>query len=289
MEERYGWLAKAGVRHVREYDALGKDEIARRHGVSPAKLDELRVPWRMGSIVIVVDELNDLMMVAQKEVEASITRLAQKSRAVGIHVVLATQRPSVDVITGVIKSNLPARIAFQVTSKVDSRTILDMGGAEKLLGQGDMLFLPPGRGAPIRAKGAYVSDEELESIVGFLAREAEPEFLDELARCAPKKGRAPHDAARPSETDADEDASRDEVYDAAVRVVLAEGRGSVSLLQRKLEIGYGRAARFMDMMEEDGIVGPANGSKPRDVRTTLEKWETARRAREQNESGTAAG
>ncbi|HZV01737.1 MAG TPA: DNA translocase FtsK [Planctomycetota bacterium] len=256
MEERYGILAREGVRHIRDYNALGKGHL----------------PY----VVVVVDELNDLMMVAQKEVEASITRLAQKSRAVGIHVILATQRPSVDVITGVIKSNLPARVAFQVTSKVDSRTILDMCGAEKLLGQGDMLFLPPGRGAPIRAKGAFVADDELDGVVEFLASKASPEFSEELAKVEVEKknmraaARAAVDAAS---NDDPEDAKRDSVYEDAVRVVLTMGKGSVSLLQRKLEIGYGRAARYIDMMAEDAILGPANGSKPREIRTTLEKFE----------------
>jgi S-DNA-T family DNA segregation ATPase FtsK/SpoIIIE len=256
MEERYGILAREGVRHIRDYNALGKGHL----------------PY----VVVVVDELNDLMMVAQKEVEASITRLAQKSRAVGIHVILATQRPSVDVITGVIKSNLPARIAFQVTSKVDSRTILDMCGAEKLLGQGDMLFLPPGRGAPIRAKGAFVADDELDGVVEFLASKASPEFSEELAKVEVEKKNmraAARAAAEASSNDDPEDAKRDSVYEDAVRVVLTMGKGSVSLLQRKLEIGYGRAARYIDMMAEDAILGPANGSKPREIRTTLEKFE----------------
>ncbi len=181
-----------------------------------------------------------------------------------------------DVITGVIKSNLPARIAFQVTSKVDSRTILDMCGAEKLLGQGDMLFLPPGRGAPIRAKGAFVSDDELDGVVEFLASKASPEFSEELAKVENEKKNmraAARAAVEATSNDNPEDAKRDSVYEDAVRVVLLAQRGSVSLLQRKLEIGYGRAARYIDMMAEDSILGPANGSKPREIRTTLEKWE----------------
>ncbi|MBI3725289.1 DNA translocase FtsK 4TM domain-containing protein [bacterium] len=282
MEDRYNWLAKAGVRHIREYNGLGKDELAKRHRCSVAELEQRKIAWHLPYVVLVVDELNDLMMVAQKEVEASITRLAQKSRAVGIHVILATQRPSVDVITGVIKSNLPARIAFQVTSKVDSRTILDMCGAEKLLGMGDMLFLPPGRGAPIRAKGAFASDEELERIVTFLADRAEPEYSEELARIESERKANRAAAARAVEASSNDDAldaKRDSVYEDAVRVVLAAGKGSVSLIQRKLEIGYGRAARYVDMMCEDGLVGPANGSKPREVRTTLEKYEAMLKAR----------
>ncbi|MCO5167525.1 MAG: DNA translocase FtsK [Planctomycetes bacterium] len=280
MEERYGWLARAGVRHIREYNELGKLALADRHGVTPAELERKKVPWKLPYLVLVVDELNDLMMIAQKEVEASITRLAQKSRAVGIHVVLATQRPSVDVITGVIKSNLPARIAFRVTAKVDSRTILDASGADKLLGMGDMLFLPPGRGQPMRALGALVTDEEVAAVVKSWSKQGKAEYAEDLlqhAEAATRKGGKGAPAAAEPAGDG-EDERRDPVYDDAVRVVLAEGRGSVSLIQRKLELGYGRAARLLDLMAEDGLVGPANGSKPREVKLSLDQWETRRRA-----------
>lgn len=279
MEERYGWLARAGVRHIREYNELGKLALADRHGVTPAELERKKVPWKLPYLVLVVDELNDLMMIAQKEVEASITRLAQKSRAVGIHVVLATQRPSVDVITGVIKSNLPARIAFRVTAKVDSRTILDASGADKLLGMGDMLFLPPGRGQPMRALGALVTDEEVAAVVKSWSKQGKAEYAEDLlqhAEAATRKGKGAPAAA--DDAGDGEDERRDPVYDDAVRVVLAEGRGSVSLIQRKLELGYGRAARLLDLMAEDGLVGPANGSKPREVKLSLDQWETRRRA-----------
>jgi S-DNA-T family DNA segregation ATPase FtsK/SpoIIIE len=304
MEERYGWLAKAGVRHIREYNALGKEGLAARLGCAPGDLERQRVSWKLPYVVVVVDELNDLMMIAQKEVEASITRLAQKSRAVGIHVVLATQRPSVDVITGVIKSNLPARLAFRVTAKVDSRTILDMGGADKLLGMGDMLFLPPGRGQPLRALGALVTDDEVASVVKAWSREAKPDYSEDLiahtnaaaakakagsgtgrrdsTRLAEPAPQAPKPAPKPAPAPAPEPEQptdrRDPIYTDAVRVVLAEGKGSVSLIQRKCEVGYGRAARYLDLMAEDGLVGPARGAKPREVKVTLDQWETLRRA-----------
>lgn len=272
MEERYTLLARAGVRHIREYNALGKEEVMRRLELDEQGLARARIAWQLPYVVLIVDELNDLMMVAQKEVEASITRLAQKSRAVGIHVVLATQRPSVDVITGVIKSNLPARIAFRVTSKVDSRTILDSSGADKLLGQGDMLFLPPGRSQPIRAQGALITDKEIKAVVKALGKGTRPEFSDELleeTRAASVGGAAPG-------APAGEANERDENYAAAVRVVLAAGKGSVSLIQRKLQVGYARAARMLDLMSEEGVVGPPRGSKAREVKTTLDDWEQRR-------------
>jgi S-DNA-T family DNA segregation ATPase FtsK/SpoIIIE len=215
------------------------------------------------------------MMVAQKEVEASIMRLAQKSRAIGIHVILATQRPSVDVITGVIKSNLPSRLSFQVTSKVDSRTILDVVGAEKLLGMGDMLFLAPGRGQPIRAKGVYVSEEELERVLDALTMHGKPTYSEDLLNLeAPqekkKKKRRKKSRSRSEEFDDDDDDEDegndvDELYDEAVRVVISEDRGSVSLLQRRLSIGYARASRLIDQMAERGILGAYKGSKARKV------------------------
>ncbi|RMG08659.1 MAG: DNA translocase FtsK [Planctomycetota bacterium] len=270
MEQRYTWLAAAGVRHIKEYNALGKEELAARLGRTPEQLERERVPWRLPYVVLVVDELNDLMMIAQKEIEASITRLAQKSRAVGIHVILATQRPSVDVITGVIKSNLPSRIAFRVTSKVDSRTILDTGGAEKLLGQGDMLFLPPGRSQPIRAQGAFVTDKEVRAVVKAVSKGRSAEWSEDLVEAT----RAACGEAGGGDTAGRDDRDRaDPTYRQAIRVVLGTGRGSVSLIQRKLQIGYARAARLLDLMADDGIVGPARGSKPREVRTSLEEWE----------------
>ena len=270
MEERYGLLAAARVRQISEYNALGKAELCKRRECTPADLEREKVPLHLPYMALFVDELNDLMMIAQKEVEASITRLAQKSRAVGIHVVLATQRPSVDVITGVIKSNLPARIAFRVASKVDSRTILDSSGADKLLGQGDMLFLPPGRGQPIRALGALVTDAEVQRVVDSLKASGGAGFNQGLLDYARKNaGGRPRSGRRSRSASGKQDPK----YLEAVHVVLAQGKGSVSLIQRKLEVGYGRAARYLDLMCEQGIVGPARGAKPRELLISLEEWE----------------
>ncbi len=258
MEERYALLASVGVKHINGYNRLGTSEIKKRlNPEGDANIED--VPFYLPHIVIVVDELADLMMVASKEVEASVIRLSQKSRAVGIHLILATQRPSVDVITGLIKSNLPSRISFYVASKVDSRTILDQNGAEKLLGSGDMLFLPPGTSKLVRVQGAFVSDEEVKNVVEYLKRCAAPKFNPEL-KCW--KGASDKD-----------NSSKDNLYNEAVRIVLETQRGSVSLLQRRLEIGYSRAAKLIDLMAEDGIVGEYKGSQAREVFLTLEEWD----------------
>lgn len=258
MEDRYALLASVGVKHINGYNRLGMSEIKKRlNPEGDANLED--VPFHLPHIVIVVDELADLMMVASKEVEASVIRLSQKSRAVGIHLILATQRPSVDVITGLIKSNLPSRISFYVASKVDSRTILDQNGAEKLLGGGDMLFLPPGTSKLVRVQGAYVSDDEVKNVVEYLRRCAVPQFSPEL-KCW--KGA----------TDK-ENSAKDNLYNDAVRIILETQRGSVSLLQRRLEIGYSRAAKLIDLMAEDGIVGEYKGSQAREVFLTLEEWD----------------
>ena len=258
MEERYALLASVGVKHINGYNKLGASEIKKR--LNPeGDVDIDDVPFYLPHIVIVVDELADLMMVASNEVEGSVIRLSQKSRAVGIHLILATQRPSVDVITGLIKSNLPSRISFYVASKVDSRTILDQNGAEKLLGGGDMLFLPPGTSKLVRVQGAYVSDDEVRNVVEYLRKCAVPQFSPELKQW---KG------AVDKENDA-----RDNLYQEAVRIVLESQRGSVSLLQRRLEIGYSRAAKLIDLMAENGIVGEYKGSQAREVFLTLEDWE----------------
>jgi S-DNA-T family DNA segregation ATPase FtsK/SpoIIIE len=222
----------------------------------------------MPHVVIIVDELSDLMMTAAKEVEGSITRLAQKSRATGIHVVLATQRPSVDVITGLIKSNFPSRIAFQVTAKIDSRIILDRNGAEKLVGRGDMLFLAPGSASLVRAKGAYVSDEELSRILDHVRRQPFPK--DGVAFDGGPAGPGTADPPDGGEGE------QDDLYEEAVRIVLGTRRGSVSLLQRKLGIGYTRAGKLVDLMAREGLIGPYQGSKPREIRVALEEWEEAR-------------
>ena len=258
MEERYALLASVGVKHINAYNRLGTSEIRKRlNPEGDANLDDIQ--FYLPHIVVVVDELADLMMVASKEVEASVIRLSQKSRAVGIHLILATQRPSVDVITGLIKSNCPSRISFYVASKVDSRTILDQNGAEKLLGSGDMLFLPPGTSKLVRVQGAYVSDEEVKNVVEYLRKRAAPKFNSELKSW---KG-----------TSERENIAKDNLYNEAVRIVLETQRGSVSLLQRRLEIGYSRAAKLIDLMAEDGIVGEYKGSQAREVFLSLEEWD----------------
>ena len=262
MDERYTLLARAGVRDIAGYNRLSESEKERRlNPEGDASLDD--VPFFLPSMVVVLDELADLMMVASKEVEASIIRLSQKSRAVGIHLVVATQRPSVDVITGLIKSNLPSRISFHVFSKVDSRTILDQNGAEKLLGKGDMLFLPPGTSKLARVQGTYVSDAEINRVVDYLKQISLPEFSPEL--------KVWQGSLRGN------DDAKDELYEEAVRIVLETQRGSVSLLQRRLEIGYSRAARLIDLMTEDGIVGEYKGSQAREVFVDLEVWEAQKK------------
>ncbi len=263
MEDRYRLLARAGVRHINSYNQLGEEELMER--LQPDTEEEQRdIPTNLPFIVIVADEMADLMMTAGKEVEQHIIRLAQKSRAVGIHLILATQKPTVDVITGLIKSNLPARIAFQVASKMDSRVVLDSMGAEKLLGSGDMLFLWPGTSTLLRGQGTYLSDDEIESITEAVST-VEQNFVHELINM------------KVESNDNDEGANeairkRDDMYAQAVDVVVSEQRGSVSLLQRHLGIGYGRAARLIDYMEEDGFVGPYNGSKSREVLLTPDRW-----------------
>ncbi|MDR4505802.1 MAG: DNA translocase FtsK [Candidatus Scalindua sp.] len=261
MDERYALLARAGVRNIVGYNKL--DELTKQKRLNPegdATIDE--ETFFMPHLVIIVDELADLMMVASKEVETSIIRISQKSRAVGIHLIVATQRPSVDVITGLIKSNLPSRIAFYVFSKVDSRTILDQNGAEKLLGRGDMLFLPPGTSKLERVQGTFVSEEEVNRIVEFLKERAHPEFSPELKNVQGTLKKS--------------DSVKDDLYDEAIRIILESQRGSVSLLQRRLEIGYSRAARLIDLMAEDGFVGEYKGSQAREVYITLDDW-TAQR------------
>ncbi len=222
------------------------------------------IPDHLPFIVIVADEIADLMMTAGKEVEQHIIRLAQKSRAVGIHLILATQKPTVDVITGLIKSNLPARISFQVASRTDSRVVLDEMGAEKLLGNGDMLFLWPGTSTLLRGQGTYLSDDEINAIVDTVST-GEQNFVNELVNMKVEK---PDEATDPGQL-----RKRDELYESAIDIVVREGRGSVSLLQRALGIGYGRAARLIDFMAEDGIVGEYNGSQAREVLLSLADWE----------------
>jgi DNA segregation ATPase FtsK/SpoIIIE, S-DNA-T family len=269
MEERYQLLSRAGVRHVSVYNQLGEEELRER--IEPESDEHWRqIPRQLPFIVIVADELADLMMTSGKEVEQHIIRLAQKSRAVGIHLILATQKPTVDVITGLIKSNLPARIAFQVASRTDSRVVLDEMGADKLLGNGDMLFLLPGTSTLLRGQGTYLSDDEITRVVDFVGTD-DPQFAGELLQLKTKDELEALGAGGLK--------NRDELYETAVDIVVRERRGSVSLLQRALGIGYGRAARLVDFMAEDGIVGQYNGSQAREVMISIEDWEAMSRAK----------
>ncbi|THF78433.1 DNA translocase FtsK [Cohnella fermenti] len=251
MEKRYEKFSKSGTRNIEGYNNLM---------ISGDNPDGV-LPY----YVVIVDELADLMMVAAGDVEDAIMRLAQMARAAGIHLIIATQRPSVDVITGVIKANIPSRIAFGVSSQVDSRTILDMVGAEKLLGRGDMLFLPMGSSKPIRVQGAFLSDAEVEAVVNHVRAQAEAVYDQELV---PELG---------DDADAGADEQLDELYDQAVQIVLEAKQASVSLLQRRMRVGYTRAARLIDSMEARGIVGPYEGSKPREVLVSLEQYQASGR------------
>jgi len=237
MEERYQLLAKAGVRNIEAYNE--KQE---------------KLPF----IVVIIDEFADLMSVSRDQIESAVTRLAQLARAVGIHIILATQRPSVDVITGVIKANLPARISFKVASKVDSRTVLDSNGADKLLGKGDLLFMRPGESKLIRIQGTLVSDKEIEKVVSFIRAQAEPVYDAEILKEQQKSSLVNGD--------------RDELYDEAVRIIMESNQASVSILQRRMRLGYTRAARIIDTMELEGLVGPFEGSKPRKILVDREAW-----------------
>jgi DNA segregation ATPase FtsK/SpoIIIE-like protein len=242
MEERYELLAKMGARDIDSYNV----KVAQKRAGGETDL------YPMYYIVVLVDELADLMMVAKDQVEESITRLAQMARAVGIHLVLATQRPSVEVITGIIKANFPSRIAFQVASKVDSRTILDMNGAESLLGRGDMLYLPPGVPKPFRLQGAFVTIEEIERLVEFWKAQGGPQYSADMH-------------ATKNNKDVVMEESQDDLYNEAVQIILRSKQASTSFLQRRLKVGYSRAARLLDDMELRGIVGPADGNKPRKI------------------------
>jgi S-DNA-T family DNA segregation ATPase FtsK/SpoIIIE len=238
MESRYKLFNKEAVRNIKGYHAKG-----------------LLMPY----IVVVVDELADLMQVSAKTVEGAIARLAQLARAAGIHLILATQRPSVDVITGVIKANFSSRISFKVASKVDSRTVLDTNGAETLLGKGDFLFMKTGDPKPMRGQCCYVSDEEINQVIDFIKKQGQPEYNENVLKPQPSAGMGSNE-------------EKDEMYDEAVRVVIETNQASVTILQRRLRLGYGRAARLIDMMEQYGIVGPYAGSKARDILVDREKW-----------------
>ncbi len=248
MEERYKMLAKIAARNIDVFNKKSEEKLA--------------------YIVVIIDELADLMIVAQEDVENAITRLAQLSRAVGIHIILATQRPSVDVVTGVIKANFPARISFKVASKVDSRTVLDMNGADKLLGKGDMLFLQPGNAKPIRTQGTLLTDPEIERVVEMVKKQRGPSYNGEILEQQKK--------SVPCKVGFE----KDEFFDRAVKMVLETGQASVSMLQRRLRLGYTRAARLIDAMEEEGIVGPFRGSKPREI--LIGEYKTGEGSSEEN-------
>ncbi|MBI3323009.1 MAG: DNA translocase FtsK 4TM domain-containing protein [Candidatus Omnitrophica bacterium] len=243
MESRYRLFAKLGVRNI--------DTFHQKNAAGQLPADE--IPESLPYLVVIIDELADLMLVAQQEVERAIARIAHLSRAVGIHMVLATQRPSVDVLTGVIKANFPARISFQVASRVDSRTVLDAIGAEKLLGKGDLLFMPPGASRLVRGQGPLVTDQEIERVVQFLKQQRPPSYEAQVLEEVESRAGGPSGGAR------------DPMYGEALRVVVESGQASVSLLQRRMRLGYGRAARILDVMEQEGIVGPIRGARPREV------------------------
>lgn len=243
MERRYRMFAAAGTRNIKAFNERKTDGAS--SGNEP-------IPKQLPYILLVIDELADLMMVARDKVETLITRLVQLSRAVGIHLVLATQRPSVDVITGVIKANFPARISFKVASKVDSRTVLDTNGADQLLGKGDLLFLEPGEAKPIRGQGTFISDQEIGATVQFITGQRKAQYVSGIG-------------SSPEGESLGLFAEKDELYHEAVKIILQTRQASVSVLQRRLRLGYGRAARIIDMMESEGIVGPPQGSKPREI------------------------
>jgi S-DNA-T family DNA segregation ATPase FtsK/SpoIIIE len=252
MERRLKLLASRSVRNIDQYNKLFDSQ-------TPSLFEDAEQEQPLPHIIIIIDELADLMMLDKANVEEAITRLAQMARAVGIHLVLATQRPSVDVITGLIKANVPTRISFRLATKVDSRTILDSNGAEALLGRGDMLFLPPGTSRLQRLHAPFVTEKETAAVVEFWKNQGEAEYVQGfLESPRDEKGR---------DLDAEPDSSddNDDLFEDAVRLVLEFGKASTSLLQRRLRIGYGRAAHLIDMMERDGIVGPADGSKPREI------------------------
>ena len=241
MERRYELLAEKGKREIKSFNDSNAEE---------------KLPY----IVIVIDELADLMMVAARDVESLIVRIAQKARAIGIHLVLATQRPSVDVITGLIKANIPARIAFTVASQIDSRTIIDQTGAEKLLGKGDLLFTTPQITKPQRIQGAFVSEDEVNAVVNFVKSQAAPNYDEDVVKQQVSIG-----SNGGVVMDFDGSSGDEDLYKDSVKVVVDAGKASASLLQRRLRIGYSRASRMIDVLEERGVIGPADGARPREV------------------------
>ncbi len=294
MEKRYQIFAKVNVRNIKSFNERPKDKplppaepelplMAKKERVEPGadgfavevdeqivvpRDDDIIIPEKLSYIVVIIDELADLMLVAPADVEMAIARITQMARAAGIHCIVATQRPSVDVITGVIKANIPARIAFQVAAKVDSRTILDQMGADKLLGKGDMLYLPPGSAKLNRAQGVLITDQEIELIVGHIARQGKPSYEVEIHQALQK---TPSSAGQMSFGGSDETSDEDqELIEKCIEIIRSEKKASVSLLQRRLKLGYGRASRIMDELEERGIVGPSKGAEPRDILLDLD-------------------
>jgi S-DNA-T family DNA segregation ATPase FtsK/SpoIIIE len=276
MEQRYQIFAKVNVRNISGFNNRKKDPKAEfppveQQGELQGVAEEIEIPERLPYIVAIIDELADLMMVNPAEIETSIARLAQLARAAGIHLIIATQRPSVNVITGVIKANLPSRIAFQVASQVDSRTILDTKGADTLIGRGDMLFSPPGSSRLVRAQGAYVGDEEVMELVEFLKRNGPPQYAQAVQQ---QIDRAAKEDDEDGDGGGDDDLGDDEdLFQQAYDVLKSTRRASTSMMQRRLRIGYNRAARIMDLMEQKGIVGPENGSSPREILVDLDTYQ----------------
>jgi S-DNA-T family DNA segregation ATPase FtsK/SpoIIIE len=288
MEKRYQIFARVGVRNIKSFNERPKNKplpptepelplISKKEKVEPGsdgfavevdeeivvpRDEEIVIPDKLSYIVVIIDELADLMLVAPADVEMAIARITQMARAAGIHCIVATQRPSVDVITGVIKANIPARIAFQVAAKVDSRTILDAMGADKLLGKGDMLYLPPGSAKLIRAQGALITDQEIQQLVDFIAKQGKPSYEMEIHK---QLSRPVVDPGDESGCDEDED-----LIQQCIEVIRSEQKASVSLMQRRLRLGYTRAARIMDELENRGIVGPSKGAEPRDILIDLD-------------------
>jgi S-DNA-T family DNA segregation ATPase FtsK/SpoIIIE len=270
MDERYEFLKEANVKNIASFNRLSRDEIYKRFEVTTPE-EKAQIPTKMPYYVIIIDELADLIMTSDKEVETHIIRIAQKARAVGIHLILATQRPSVNVVTGLIKSNMPCRISFRVASRQESRIVLDQNGAEVLLGRGDMLFLEPGNSTLIRGQGALVEDAEIKTVVSRLREKGGPQYDAELMRLdsKPEGGTG----------------EKDELFDQGVEIVLASQRGSVSLLQRRLQVGYSRASRIIDQMADAGILGDYKGSQARECLMTVDQWQEFKKTISADKSG----
>jgi DNA segregation ATPase FtsK/SpoIIIE, S-DNA-T family len=274
MDERYELLREANVKNIAQFNRLSREEVLKRFGIESEE-EARHVPTHLPYYVIIIDELADLIMTAQGEVENHIIRIAQKARAVGIHLILATQRPSVNVVTGLIKSNMPCRISFKVASRQESRIVLDQNGAEVLLGQGDMLFLAPGTSSLARAQGTYIDDGEIKAVVNVIRATGQPQYETELMKIG-------------SASVGEGNGERDDMFDKAVEIVLQTQRGSVSLLQRRLNVGYSRASRIIDQMADAGILGDYKGSQARECNMTLEDWYAMKSSIDADQSGASA-